>query len=467
MGIPLHASHNSLAAGRNVKALTGTLAVALLLAGTRWGSYIGAAPLFLTDVLIALALVDRVMGNKKHGVRELTGINRTNPGIILSLFLVYAIFRGLTSFEYGLSFQWLRDLTPLLYGGLAFASASALARSTPAERSKSMKYLWWALMLHLAWVSAIVFSGVSTNAFPRFPGAAVSIFTLRPDVDMAVIGVTAGLLVRRITLGKARKLSILALIVCLASVTQFGSRAGLIAVSLSMLTGLAVSYASLPKAAGKRVFISLLAPLLLMAGMAGLAQTSAGERLLASTFSTATTDAHELNAQGTQRAREKSWEGILDWGFGDPARAVFGSGFGNDFLSQSGVIQFLQGTDYSGVRSPHNWLLGIFARLGLVGVALASILLALLVLNIIKNRATIGTNELLTAASVIVVAFMPVALLGVVLESPFGAVPFWWAAGIVLAISGRSQAPSTGNAPPRPSPDDKKRSGGPPKKVVA
>ena len=41
---------------RAVQAVSGTFAVCLLLAGTKWASYLGSAPLFLTDTLLALAV---------------------------------------------------------------------------------------------------------------------------------------------------------------------------------------------------------------------------------------------------------------------------------------------------------------------------------------------------------------------------------------------------------------------------
>lgn len=436
-----------------VKALTATLAVALLLAFTRWGSYIGIAPLFLTDVLIALAVVDRLGKARRQRGLQFDGPDNKSPGAILTLFLILVVARGIMSFDYVFTMPWLRDMTPFLYGILAFLSASSFARSSIAEQAKSMKYLWWALLAHLAWVAFVVFSGIVTASLPKFPGAAVSVLTLRPDVDVAVIGVTAGLALRRILLGHKRSRSVLLLAACLATATQFGSRAGLISVAISLAAALIVSYSSLPRGASKRTFVVLLVPVALFIGLAGLAQTTAGERLIASAFSVSTSEAAERNAQGTQQAREMSWQGIIDWTMDDPARAIVGSGFGNDFLTESGVIQFLQGTDYVGVRSPHNWLVGVFARLGLVGVALAASVLFLLVRAVARSRHRIGGNELLTAASLVVLGFIPIALLGVVLESPFGAVPFWWAAGIVLCLGqatlARSARLAKGNRPRR------------------
>ena len=49
-------------------------------------------------------------------------------------------------------------------------------------------------------------------------------------------------------------------------------------------------------------------------------------------------------------------------------------------------------------------------------------------------RHRIAEDELLTFAALTVFAMVSVASFGVVLEAPFGAVPFWWAAGLLLAL---------------------------------
>jgi O-antigen ligase len=82
------------------------------------------------------------------------------------------------------------------------------------------------------------------------------------------------------------------------------------------------------------------------------------------------------------------------------------------------------------VRSPHNYLLNTWARLGLVGVGLVLGLMiaALRVARLVARHAPRVRDDdvlaMLLVASIPVVAFV-----GVVLESPFGALPYFWALG--------------------------------------
>ncbi len=86
------------------------------------------------------------------------------------------------------------------------------------------------------------------------------------------------------------------------------------------------------------------------------------------------------------------------------------------------------------VRSPHNYLLGTWARLGLVGVILvlglliAGLRLARLVAKRAPHLRDDDVLAMLLVASIPVVAFV-----GVVLESPFGALPYFWAIGHLSA----------------------------------
>jgi O-antigen ligase len=115
---------------------------------------------------------------------------------------------------------------------------------------------------------------------------------------------------------------------------------------------------------------------------------------------------------------------------------MVGSGFGNDFLEESGTKAFLEGTTYNNVRSPHNWFVGIYARMGVIGLGLIAAVVVQLVFIMWRNRVRIGSDPLLSMCALIILSILPVATLGVVLEAPFGAVPFFWAAGILMTLSG-------------------------------
>ncbi|MEG9247440.1 O-antigen ligase family protein [Arthrobacter sp. Soc17.1.1.1] len=422
-------------AKKPVTAITGTLAVALLLAGTRWGSYIGYAPLFLTDVLIALAVIHAALGHATRGTKALSAGRRRHPPLMFIAFFAYLVLRALLSVEYAFTMDWVRDFVPFAYGVLAFISAASFAVASKEDQARTMKWIWGALIFHLLWTAGIVLSGVNTEAFPRMPASEVPVFSARPDTDMAILGITAALMLRRVLLKQNRFWATIGMLLAIVTATGMHSRAGLLSMALSLTTAYVITYAAVPKSdRNRRTLMTLAVPVLLSVAAAGVAQTNPGQRLIASVFQTSTGAEYELNAQGTERAREMAWEGVTDWTLSDPSRFFFGGGFGNDFLSESGVLDYLQGTEYVNVRSPHNWLVGVLARTGIVGVGLAVLILGALVVQVGRTRARLGQDELPAAAALIVLGIIPVALLGVVLESPFGAVPFWWAAGILFAL---------------------------------
>jgi O-antigen ligase len=106
------------------------------------------------------------------------------------------------------------------------------------------------------------------------------------------------------------------------------------------------------------------------------------------------------------------------------------------------------------VRSPHNIGMTIFARTGLIG--LISWLVMLVASFSVIVRATMGyrrssvRDEELFGVWLLVylLAMLLISLLGVVLESPFGAAPFFWFLGVGLGWARSS--PSTNPEPSTP-----------------
>ena len=115
----------------------------------------------------------------------------------------------------------------------------------------------------------------------------------------------------------------------------------------------------------------------------------------------------------------------------DPVRTAVGVGFGPDFLQLSNAdLPIARGM---GVRSPHNYLITTFARLGFVGLTVVVALLASLLTIAVRTVHRGPPDELTSLCVLLMVSLLIVSLLGVILESPFGAAPFFWAAGILLA----------------------------------
>jgi O-antigen ligase len=127
---------------------------------------------------------------------------------------------------------------------------------------------------------------------------------------------------------------------------------------------------------------------------------------------------------------------VINWTLASRSRELYGVGMGTDFLAASHTLVYLEGTVYQNVRSPHDYFVGSFARLGLVGLAFILALIVRLLRQMLRHRRRIAEDELLVCTTLVVLSILVVASFGVVLESPFGAVPFWWAAGILLVLTG-------------------------------
>jgi len=412
--------------------LVGTSAVALVLGASRWGTNLGSSPLFLTDVLILLGLIGWFLATMTQGSRPLTGyVPQRRPSTLFVFLFAFVVIRALTSVSNGPLLDWIRDAAPFLYGFLAFVAAHSFARAPAEVRAKTMRVFWYALVFHLVWMIFVTLTG--TRGFATPLGSA-GIFEMRPDIDAALLGVGAGIFLLRAFREPKKFWPIFATISSVACVLLMNSRAALISVALSLGLAYLLHYSTTRGKTMIRSFMQLAVPIVLLFGLISLPLTAPGQRILATIDRSQTGTVGQVNAQGTERARQLVWSGVVEWTNKEGSRQLFGSGFGNDFLTESGTLQYLEGTTYENVRSPHNWFVGVYARMGLVGLALAVAVCAQLLVTILRHRKRIAADPLLSLTALITVAILPVATLGVVLESPFGAVPFWWAAGILFTL---------------------------------
>jgi hypothetical protein len=162
--------------------------------------------------------------------------------------------------------------------------------------------------------------------------------------------------------------------------------------------------------------------LLVIALLAILSATPSGHRLTEGFTGSS-------QAAGTVSVRKDVWEKVMAFTLHDYQRTAVGVGFGRDFIRESGSRPALEGSIYQNVRSPHNYLVGTFARLGVVGSLLAALVIGLgcsLALTALRRP---SSPSVLVLAALVAIAVPIVAMLGVVLESPFGALPYFWAVG--------------------------------------
>ncbi|AJW41062.1 hypothetical protein NY08_3052 [Rhodococcus sp. B7740] len=418
--------------------VVGACAVALLVAATRWGSYIGIKGLYLTDVLLLAGVAGYwvLLTYPEYRSRTTGYTVRSNPGLAMQAFALYVVLRICTSSDRFLTSAWIRDAVPFAYVLLAVIAASAASRSTDQARLNTMKLMWAAMLFHLAWSSVVILGRVETRGLPRFPGAEVPIGTIRPDIDCAILGVTAALLLRRVLRRERIFLHSLLFALSLASLAATSTRAGFLAAALALSAAFALIYSAAHRSGLKRVAIVTIVLLSLVGLSLYLPTSEVGQRLIATVNPDAASAEAAERAVGTSEARNMAWERVIEWTERDQIRQAFGAGAGPNFIVESGASTILQGTEYRNVRSPHNYFVGLYARMGTLGVLLYTSVLAAVLWCVWCNRRRIGADEFLFFCTMLVITIGVVSTLGVVLESPFGAVPFWWAAGTLLALGG-------------------------------
>ncbi len=407
------------------------LAVLLTTGASRWGSYIGVAPIYLTDIFLFLSLVTWLFLKKPNRALDF-GAPRDPLLIAFGFYFVILMARFVFSIQEGYpTLDILRDFVPFFYLVITFITYDLFKNLSAEGANRIFRWIKAALLFHLIWCLGVVVSS-NTQGFvfvPQVFGA--GLFSFRPDFDTALVAVLLVLVLRELYLGKSTIVNWLTLLSCLLVIQNSPARSALIALFLGLIwLTFSLSGKSLSQGlSGNKVkqvllkFTIFFSPIIFLTGVAG-------ERLLASIGLSSGTDASLSNGIGTQQARQAAWTQIIEWVFNDEGRLLLGAGFGLNFLEVTNTISLLEGTTYTGVRSPHNFLLTSLARVGLPATLLLGIAVLAILFATFRSR---GADQLNFLAMTLVLVFIPVALLGVVLEAPFGAVPFYFSLGVLLS----------------------------------
>lgn len=424
-------THKSSQTGVARRAVGGVLPVGLLLLGTRWSGYLGLRSLYLTDVLlIASALV--ALGRNRLRIRW------SNGTIILAACAMFFSVRFLLGLRFG--FVPLRDGAPYLYVAIAFISMYGARASTIRSRSWTARILRCCLGIHAAWVALVLAAPSLPLHLPSLDSTGtVHILSLRPDIDTALVGVFAALQLCRLacSLGK-RSFILLTLVLSFWDLIRSSSRAGTVAALAAIALVIVAIGVSRQMSRTVKGVMGATVVIVIMVAFAYLPGTNIGQRLGGS-FGPA--QASKLGAAagatGTTRARLAAWGALSDYIDRKPSRLLFGVGFGPDFMRDSGALSLLVGPgsyDNSTPRSPHNYWLGTLARLGLIGLVLVAAVVWRSLTSIARRWRYLLGDQLWLLSALLVIVLLISASVGVVLESPFGAVPFWWAIGIIFGL---------------------------------
>jgi O-antigen ligase len=401
-----------------------------LLATTRWGSGLSlvGGPPYLSDLVLMLLVIDRAFAAGAHRAVSI-GIDPW-VGIIAGSLLVWSLIGLLFG---SLSQNALRDAAPYLYVITVFLVRPPRSSS---ERATS-RALMAVLIFHAAWVTlAQLDSSIETSTPVVSTG--VHLLSLRPDIDTLVCGLLAAFGLHHALSGRKPVYNLALAAWGTVLVFVLYDRAGLLAfvVEIAIVALLAPARRRHAGSSDRRAVTAILVMLLPIAAVAA-SQSQPVKRLLLTVPGNSGSGAsaeESQGASGTANARVHSWTALIHYLERDPEREIVGVGFGPDYLEESGAAVLLLGAPNSEVRSPHNFLLGTWARLGLVGVVLLiGLLIAGLRLAYLVARHARQVRDDDMLAMLLVAAIPVIAFVGVVFESPFGALPFFWAIGHLSA----------------------------------
>lgn len=423
---------------KSTQCVAATAVTCLLLFGTKWASYLGSPPLFLTDLLLGTAVAHQLASRAllRGGRSQALTYQHPGAGVVTTL-LIVGLLRA--AFADGDLLIVLRDFVPYAYAVIALVAYTSCRRAATKGLERTASLVRASLVGHLLWVALVQVAPNLTNGAPLV-AQGVRLFSIRTDVDGALLAATTALFLWRwLVSGGPRNWFVAAAAGALT--VSLESRTALLAlvacVTLALLRGLSSPRAEEHRSRSvRRVLVLALLPLLIVPILYALPTTSAGGRLL-STFRQGPAVgemAVQGSAAGTTGARVEAWRAVVEYTTDDPGRLILGVGFGPDFMADSGARVLLLGRgDVRAVRSPHNFLLNTFARLGLLGLSL--VLLTFVIALRLAVVASRGNTELAQQSSLIVIALAVAAMTGVVLEAPFGAIPFFWAFGLLMGLA--------------------------------
>lgn len=407
-----------------------------LLFGSRWFSYLGNSPIFISEVILSMSVLFWLFSKKEIASKFGESGHKIKSDLakfLLAVLLLWTLARGLFSIYGGYAIlDILRDLLPILYMFIAILVSSQIARQSQHSRNKLSSIFRTCLGLHLLWcLGAIVsrnYSGFQVGSI-----AQAGVFSFRADIDTTLVVIYFVLVLKAWENGEHRTVSAIKLCLCLVVITFSPARASL----LALLVCLAWYLSSKQKkqqlldnnanlvASRKFIIFASLSVVVFVLGF-----TTSGARLLGPFGLTSGSNSDLANSGiGTANARELVWTQVLAWVNGSTSSIFFGEGFGVNFLDVTNTLQFLEGTTYTGVRSPHNFLITLIARLGWPSAIVFSVAILIVLL---RFRRAVTLDDLSFLSMTILLAFIPIALLGVVLEAPFGAIPFYFSLGVLL-----------------------------------
>ncbi|WP_162141425.1 O-antigen ligase family protein [Smaragdicoccus niigatensis] len=408
----------------------GVAAVAVMLFGTRWGSHLKVPPIYIGDALILLAFAH-------YGMRRIYSSGEPSPPgrdalRMLWWLMGYAGLRWLLSGE--VSLDSIRDAAPYtIYVAVGLLAGATVVHES--VRKPTYNVLFWALAGHAAWT---VFTTFIKKGGIHIPGITQQIFEVRPDIDYPIVGLFAALLIGQMnSMPKWRPVIMAVLGLCGATVLSTQNRAGFLGAGMVVCIGLFLVLNARHRDSSMAYLVAAAIPLGMVAAVPVIASTTVGKRLL-TTFTQDDTNAATTDGSATTNTRRAAWNQLIEWTNSDSQRMVFGHGFRDNIMDISGAGAKLSVGLNESVRAPHSGWVNTYAHLGVVGCFIGIIPLVVFLFLFWRERRDLAEDPFRMLIYLTPLALALPISFGVILESPFGAIPFWWCIGAALALDGGS-----------------------------
>jgi hypothetical protein len=395
-----------------------------LLATSKWGSYLPTGhPPYITDIVLGGLVLQAALGGRA-GTR-----GPVRDGTWMRPALVALIFWVLLEFVTGsFSQDALRDGAPYLYGVAAF-----LVTAPPARAQLKMQRAVDALLVfHGVWITVALLAPSVFLAIPTM--GQIHPFQPRNDFDGTVCAIFAALALHRALSGRRVARNVVYVGWSTVLTLALRERAALLALgALLVVVALLAVQRRRSRWAGRAKALVPLAIMCLPLLYLGVSHTFGYQRFVSGLQGYVPFVSAGPNVGGavnTTHARAQAWNAVVNYLEPSARREWLGVGFGPDFMHASGADVLLLGGPNPDVRSPHNYFLGTWARTGLVGLCLdALVIVGGLHLAISLRRRAPELSDVDILAIMAAVALPVAASVGVILESPFGALPYFWALG--------------------------------------
>jgi hypothetical protein len=423
---------------RTVVGVYGPLVICLyLLATTRWGSYIIPGPPYIADLAIAVVIIDRLFALPiGTSVIRRHGFGTTVVPVTLAVLASVALLIGRISPEA------IRDAAPFIYGSVVLLTPPLGGM----ESGRASRLITGFLFFHLAWTTCAVLIPAAESQITTLGNPEVHLLSTRSDVDGLVNGVAGALGFYRLLQGRQGFVmcvwGLLLVLIAHSRIAVGATAVDMVLVAIiakaqddtvSASAVLRGSLRSLRMQLGKRrrgrVIATLGVPLAIIVISGVVIAPTAVDRLGETVGITKSTGSQaKASAAGTTHARLTSWERLERWITSSDSRNMFGAGFGSNIMLKSEAGTALVHAVDPSLRAPHNYLLTVWAHLGLLGLGVALWLFAAgFRLAYLCTKHPVSDVDVF--AALLLVGMPIIAVVGVVMEAPFGAIPYFWAMG--------------------------------------